>query len=201
LTGPLGAGEARAVFLQAEHTFKEGEMLVPSERIERSILFIRGQKVMLDADLADLYGVATKVLNQAVKRNMDRFPGDFLFQLTAEEKAEVVTDCDHLAKLKFSPVLPYAFTEHGAIMAASVLNSPQAVEVSVFVVRAFVRLRELAGANREIMAKLEQLERRVVSHDKAIISLFDAIRQMMKSEEKGRKAIGFKVEEKGAAYA
>jgi len=176
-------------------------MLVPSERIERSILFIRGQKVMLDADLADLYGVATKVLNQAVKRNMDRFPGDFLFQLTAEEKAEVVTDCDHLAKLKFSPVLPYAFTEHGAIMAASVLNSPQAVEVSVFVVRAFVRLRELAGANREIMAKLEQLERRVVSHDKAIISLFDAIRQMMKSEEKGRKAIGFKVEEKGAAYA
>ena len=116
-------------------------MLVPSERIERSILFIRGQKVMLDADLADLYGVATKVLNQAVKRNMDRFPGDFLFQLTAEEKAEVVTDCDHLAKLKFSPVLPYAFTEHGAIMAASVLNSPQAVEVSVFVVRAFVRLR------------------------------------------------------------
>jgi hypothetical protein len=201
LTGPLGAGEARAVFLQAEHTFKEGEMLVPSERIERSILFIRGQKVMLDADLADLYGVATKVLNQAVKRNMDRFPGDFLFQLTAEEKAEVVTDCDHLAKLKFSPVLPYAFTEHGAIMAASVLNSPQAVEVSVFVVRAFVRLRELAGANREIMAKLEQLERRVVSHDKAIISLFDAIRQMMQPAEKGRKAIGFKVEEKGAAYA
>jgi len=200
LTGPLGAGKARAVFLQAEHTFMEGEMLVPSERIERSILFIRGQKVMLDADLADLYGVATKVLNQAVKRNMDRFPGGFLFQLTPEEKSEVVTNCDHLAKLKFSPVLPYAFTEHGAIMAASVLNSPRAVEVSVFVVRAFVRLRELAGSNREVMAKLDQLERRVVGHDKAIISLFDAIRQMMQPAEKGRKEIGFRVEEEGAAY-
>lgn len=175
-------------------------MLASSERIERTILLIRGQKVMLDADLAELYGVATKVLNQAAKRNRDRFPDDFMFQLTAEEKDEVVTNCDHLARLKFSPVLPYAFTEHGAIMAASVLNSPRAVEVSVFVVRAFVRLRELAGANREVMAKLEQLERRVVSHDKAIIGLFDAIRQMMQPEEKGRKEIGFRVEEGGEAY-
>ena len=175
-------------------------MLVPSKRIERSILFIRRQKVMLDADLADLYGVTTKRLNEQVRRNAERFPEDFLFQLSAEEKAEVVAKCDHHAKLKFSPVLPYAFTEHGAIMAASVLNSPQAAEVSVFVVRAFVRLRELAGTNREIMAKLEQLERRVVSHDKAIISLFDAIRQMMQPAEKGRKSIGFKVEEDGAAY-
>jgi len=175
-------------------------MLVPSERIERSILFLRGQKVMLDADLADLYGVTTKRLNEQARRNAERFPKDFLFQLTPEEKTEVVAKCDHLAKLKFSPVPPYAFTEHGAIMAASVLNSPRAVEVSVYVVRAFVRLREFAGTNKEIMAKLDQLERRVVSHDKAIISLFDAIRQMMKPAEKERKPIGFKVEENDAAY-
>ena len=179
---------------------KPDPLILASERIKRSILFIRGQKVMLDADLADLYGVTTKRLNEQVRRNAERFPEDFLFQLSAEEKAEVVAKCDHLAKLKFSPVLPCAFTEHGAIMAASVLNSPRAVEVSVYVVRAFVRLRELAGANREIMAKLEQLERRVVSHDKAIISLFDAFRQMMQPAEKRRKEIGFKVEEEGAAY-
>ena len=112
----------------------------------------------------------------------------------------MVAKCDHLAKLKFSPVLPYAFTEHGAIMAASVLNSPRAVEVSVYVVRAFFRLREFAGTNKEIMARLDQLERRVVSHDKAIIGLFDAIRQMMKPEEKGRKEIGFRVEEDEGVY-
>jgi hypothetical protein len=98
-------------------------MLVPIERVERSILFLRGQKAMLDADLAVLYGVTTKRLNEQVRRNAERFPEDFLFQLTPEEKAEVVAKCDHLAKLKFSPVLPFAFTEHGAIMAASVLNS------------------------------------------------------------------------------
>jgi hypothetical protein len=113
------------------------------DRIEPLILEIRGQKVLLDNDLAALYGVATKVLNQAVKRNRDRFPPDFTFQLNANEKKEVVTNCDHLAKLRFSPRLPYAFTEHGTIMAATILNSPRAVEVRVFVVRAFVD--DLAG--------------------------------------------------------
>src|SRR3990167_1643754 len=96
--------------------------LVPVERIGRSILMIRGQKVMLDADLADLYKVPTKALNQAVKRNKERFPGDFMFQLTKDEKTEVVTNCDHLQRLRFSPTLPYAFTEHGTIMLANVLN-------------------------------------------------------------------------------
>lgn len=113
-----------------------------STSIERRILLIRGQKAMLDTDLAALYGVPTKVLNQAVKRNRHRFPADFMFRLTEDEKAEVVTICDHLQKLKFSPVLPYAFTEHGAIMLASVLNSKKAVRISVYVVRAFVKLRE-----------------------------------------------------------
>lgn len=114
----------------------------PIERIENRILIIRGQKVMIDADLAELYGVPTKALNQAVKRNSERFPVDFMYQLTTEEKAEVVTNCDHLARLKFSRSLPFTFTEHGAIQAANVLGSPQAVEMGIYVVRAFVRLRK-----------------------------------------------------------
>lgn len=154
-------------------------MLVPLERIENAIIVMRGQKVMLDSDLAELYGVETKALNQAVKRNRERFPEDFIFRLTGPEKTEVVTNCDHLARLKYSPTLPYAFTEHGAIMAASVLNSPRAVEVSVYVVRAFVRLRELAASNQEVMQKLTLIERRITGHDKAIAGLFDAIRQLM----------------------
>jgi len=109
---------------------------------------------MLDADLAALYGVATKVLNQAVKRNQKRFPSDFSFRLTETEKNEVVTNCDHLSRLRFSHVLPYAFTEHGAIMLSSVLNSERAMETSVQVVRAFVRLREILSSNRELAHRL-----------------------------------------------
>jgi hypothetical protein len=105
--------------------------IIPAARIERSILVIRGEKVMLDADLAVLYGVTTKRLNEQVKRNRDRFPKDFIFQLTKREKREVVANCDHLKRLKFSPGLPYAFTEHGAIMLATVLNSPIAVKASI----------------------------------------------------------------------
>jgi hypothetical protein len=126
-----------------------------------------------------LYGVATKALNQAVKRNRERFPADFLFPLNAQEKQEVVTNCDHLARLRFSPQLPYAFTEHGAIMAATVLNSPRAVEVSVFVVRAFVKLRQLVLSHKELAAKLAELERKVAGHDDSIRQLVAAIRQLM----------------------
>lgn len=104
-------------------------LVVPLEHIENHILTIRDQKVMIDADLAKLYGVPTKALNQAVKRNEERFPDDFMFRLTEAEKAEVVTSCDHLARLKYSSTLPFAFTEHGAIQAANVLASPQAVEM------------------------------------------------------------------------
>jgi hypothetical protein len=117
--------------------------------VESRVLSIRGEKVLLDSDLALIYGVATKALNQAVRRNIERFPPDFRFQLTRAERTEVVTACDHLRHLKFSPVLPWAFTEHGAVMAASVLNSPRAVAMSVFVVRVFVRLRRLAVAHAE----------------------------------------------------
>jgi hypothetical protein len=166
--------------------------LIAAESIEAKILLIRGLKVMLDADLAELYGVETKRLNEQVRRNSDRFPEDFMFRLTAEEKAEVVANCDHLAKLKYSPSLPYAFTEHGTIMAANVINSHRAVEISVHVVRAFVRLRDLVSTHKELSHKLDELERKVSSHDQAIAGLINAIRQLMSpAETKKKRAISF----------
>ena len=174
---------------------------MPVERIAQSILVIRGQKVMIDADLAELYGVATKRLNEQVKRNFERFPADFMFQLSQPEKDEVVANCDHLAKLKFAKALPYAFTEHGALMAASVLNTPRAVEVSVYVVRAFVALRELLTGNKELALKLAELESRIErkldSHDQAIAGLIDAMRELMRPPEPTKKPpIGFVTDER-----
>jgi len=170
--------------------------MIPGDQIEARILLIRGQKVMLDADLARLYGVSTKRLNEQVRRNKDRFPPDFLFKLTAEEKAEVVAKCDHLSRLKFSPVLPHAFTEHGAVMLASVLNSKIAVEASVEVVRAFVRLRHVLTAHKELAVKLAELETRIEAHDDDIVALFEAIRQLMEPPARPRKPIGFAAESK-----
>jgi hypothetical protein len=162
------------------------------EQIESRIFMIRGQKVMLDADLAELYGVETKRLNEQVRRNIERFPEDFMFRLTAAEKVEVVANCDHLAKLRFSPSLPYAFTEHGALMLGNVLKSERAVEVSLMVVRAFVHLRELVSGNKELAQKLNLLERRVGAHDKAIAELINAIRQLMSpSSTEKKRPIGF----------
>ena len=153
--------------------------LVKVGKIQQRILLIRGEKVIIDADLAEAYGVPTKALNQAIRRNADRFPPDFMFRLTKEEKQEVVTNCDHLENLKFSPVNPRAFTEHGAIMAASVLNSPKAIEVSVFVVRAFVQLREVLAGHKELARKISQLERKLGDHDDQILVLVEAIKQLM----------------------
>jgi len=171
--------------------------LVLLDAIEPRILMIRGQRVMIDADLAELYGVTTKALNQATKRNSARFPVDFVFQLSDSEKQEVVTNCDHLERIKFSRTLPYAFTEHGAIMAASVLNSPRAVEVSVFVVRAFIKLREFIASNKELAQQLQALERKVGSQDEAIRALVKAINQLMvpPAEPKKKGRIGFRMEE------
>lgn len=165
--------------------------VIPVERIEKMILALRGQKVILDADLAELYGVRTKVLNQAVKRNGERFPPDFVFQLTPDEKREVVTNCDHLRNLRFSPTLPYAFTEHGALMAASVLSTRRAVEVSVFVVRAFVQLRHTLASHRELARKVDELERRLKGHDEQIRALVTAIRRWMTPEPHPQRKIGF----------
>jgi len=168
------------------------ESIVPVELIENKILLIRGKKVMLDADLAAIYGVPTRVLNQAVKRNSSRFPSDFIFQLTAREKAKVITNCDHLARLKFSKALPYAFTEHGALMAASVLNSGKAVETSVFVIRAFVRLREMISSHKALAEKLDELENRLDGHDASITEIVKALQYLMQPDGPlKKKQIGF----------
>jgi hypothetical protein len=170
--------------------------LVPAERVERSILLVRGHKVILDADLAGLYGVETRRLNEQVKRNIDRFPADFMFQLTAEEfdvlKSQVATSSGNWGGTRKRP---FAFTEHGALMAASVLSSPRAVEVSILVVRAFVKLRGALAAHRQLATKLDELERRLSTHDRQFASLFDAIRRLMAPSGKAGRPIGFRREE------
>lgn len=165
------------------------QAFVTMASIETKILLIRGQKVMLDADLAELYGVQTKVLNQAVKRNIERFPSDFTFQLTAIEKTEVVTNCDHLAQLKYSPTLPYAFTEHGALMLGNVLKSARAIEVSLMVVRTFVQLRQMLSTNAELSRKLAAMEK---NYDIKFKAIFEAIHQLMTpADPKKKHPIGF----------
>ena len=166
---------------------------VQLENVQRTILSVRGQKVILDADLARLYGVTTKRLNEQVRRNRNRFPDDFMFRLTSEEKNEVVANCDHLSNLKFSPALPLAFTEHGAIMAASVLNTQQAIEASIFVVRVFVRLREILATHKRLARKLKELEARLGEHDEQIQVIFEAIHQLMTPPDTPPKKIGFQV--------
>ena len=177
--------------------------VIPLEKIEQRILTVRAQKVMLDSDLADLYGVTTKRLNEQVRRNRGRFPADFMFWLTKEEAA-VLRSQNATSKVgrggRRYP--PSVFTEHGAIMLASVLNTTRAVDVSVYVVRAFVRLRQVVAANKEVTAKLAELERRVSGHDEAIRSVVTAIRRLMGSppQPPRRRAIGFRVEEGRPVY-
>ncbi len=161
---------------------------IPSRDLNAFILTVRGHRVILDSDLAKLYEVTTKALNQAVKRNHQRFPQAFMFQLTVKEKEEVVTNCDHLARLKFSHVLPYALTEHGALMAANVLNSPRAILMSVEIVMAFVRLRQMALSVEELARRVNRLEER---YDEQFKTVFATIRQLMTQPESPRKQIGF----------
>jgi hypothetical protein len=165
-------------------------VVVPVERIERAILSIRGEKVMLDSDLAELYGVPTKVLNQAVKRNLNRFPPDFMFQLIAGEWESLRSQFVTLKRGEHRKYLPYAFTEHGALMLANVLNSERAAQTSVMVVRAFVRLRQMLASNAELARKLDAMEKK---YDRQFKVVFDAIRQLMSPPEPKRQEIGFHV--------
>lgn len=168
------------------------QMVPTTERVENYILLIRSQKVILDADLAELYGVTTKRLNEQVKRNQDRFPVDFMFKLTDDEKQQVVAICDHLKNLKFSRTNPNAFTEHGVLMAASVLNTPRAIEVSVLVVRTFVKLREILSTHTDLNHKLKELENKILSHDKTLQSLVISIRRLMNPPlTSNKRPIGF----------
>jgi hypothetical protein len=166
--------------------------LIKQEVIEERIFVIRGQRIMIDRDLADLYGVETKNLNRQVKRNIDRFPEEFMFQLTKEEKDELVTNWHRFKSLKHSASLPYAFTEHGVTMMASVLSSPQAIKMSILIIKVFVRLRNIIESHKEILSALKELEKRVAGHDKSIHSIVEAIRQLMATPEKPKYKIGFK---------
>ena len=189
--------------------------IVPIERIAESIRWIRGHKVLLDSDLALLYGVATKVLNQAVKRNRERFPDDFMFQLNADEtgflrsqfvtlkkerrtnRSQIVTSSE---KHRGKRYRPYAFTEQGIAMLSSVLKSDRAIKVNIAIMRAFVKLRQLLNANRELAKKFSELEQRVGKHDEDITAIMEAIRQLMAPPEKPRREIGFHVREKVPRY-
>ncbi len=174
----------------AKKTKTASKAVAPTEQITRSILVIRGEKVILDVDLASLYGVQTKDLNKAVKRNTDRFPKDFVFQLTKQEVAHLRFQFG-TSRWGGTRYLPNAFTEHGALMAASVLNSPRAVEISVYVVRAFVRLRELLASNQTLAKRLDQIEGKLSIHDQAITEILQAIRELMKPPETKKRPIGF----------
>jgi hypothetical protein len=169
-------------------------VLVPRERIEQTILVIRGHRVMLDTDLAKLYGVTTFNLNKAVKRNGDRFPEDFMFRLSAQETA-ALTFQSGISKPRGRGgrrSAPYAFTEQGVAMLSSVLRSKRAIQVNIAIMRAFVTLREFAVGHKALATKLEQLERKVGGHDGQIRSLFDAIRQLMEPPTSKSRRIGFK---------
>ena len=172
------------------------DSLVPVEMIEKKIYLIRGHKVMLDSDLAELYGVATKVLLQAVKRNLNRFPEDFMFLLKYQDVAALRSQIVTLKKGRgeHRKYLPYVFTEQGVAMLSSVLNSERAVQVNIAIMRAFVKLREMLSTNKELALKLAQLERKMEKHDEEIKLIFDAIRQLMKPPETKTKKIGFRRE-------
>jgi len=171
------------------------DLIVADERIASFILLIRDRKVMLDADLAELYGVTTKRLNEQVRRNIDRFPQDFMFQLNEKEMDDMRSQIATASKRNIR-YFPYAFTEHGVIMAAGVLNTKRAIEVSVYVVRVFIRLREMFAANKELALKLAELEHKVGEHDETISSLIAAIRQLMAVPAPSRREVGFKAVEK-----
>ena len=161
-------------------------------RLEGLILFLREERVLLDADLAEIYGVSTKALNQAVKRNAERFPTDFMFQLSDVEKQEVVTNCDHLSRLKYSKVRPYAFTEHGALMVANVLSSEEAVKMSLYVVRVFIKQRKLLTMQSDILKKLAQMDAKLLRHDEGLRDLYQKLMPLLEPEpEMEKRKIGF----------
>ena len=178
------------------------KVMVLTRRVETKIVIMRSRRVILDSDLAELYGVAVKRLNEQVKRNADRFPSDFVFQVNAKDLRSQFATSNAKAKSNGKPqkltrggrrYRPYAFTEHGAIMAATVLNSKRAVEMSIYVVRAFVRMREALATNQKIVAKLKELEQRVGDHDADIQEIVEAIHEMMKPPTAPGRKIGFEL--------
>jgi hypothetical protein len=171
-----------------ERSTKDARLLAV-ELIERKIYVLRGQKIMLDRDLAKLYGVDTRTLNQAVRRNIERFPDDFMITLSRDEIRNI-SQFVICSKIKHAKNV-YAFTEQGVAMLSGVLNSPRAVQVNIAIMRAFVELRETLNTNRKLAGKLRELESRIIAHDESIVSLFNAIRALMNEPDKQKKQIGF----------
>lgn len=176
------------------------KQIIRIEQIARSIHFVRGQKVMLDSDLASLYGVETKVLNQTVKRNRDRFPDDFMFQISMEEARSLRSQIVTLKRGEHLKYRPNVFTEQGVAMLSSVLRSKRAVQVNIAIMRAFVKLRETLETNRELARKFSELEKRVGRHDEEIGAIIEAIRQLIAPPGKPKREIGFHVREKAPRY-
>ena len=170
------------------------ELIITDEFIMSKILLIRNQKVMIDSDLASLYGVTTKRLNEQVKRNVKRFPNNFMFQLTETEKEYVVANCDHLKKLKFSSTLPYVFTEHGTMMLGNVLTSDRAIEFSIKIVEAFIKMREILIDNLTVKLDIEEIKKKLTNHDKNIELVFSYLDELMEKQDNKveRNKIGYK---------
>jgi len=168
------------------------EIIIPDEVIMNKIILIRGQKVMISNDLAELYSVTTKRLNEQVKRNIKRFPQHFMFQLNEQEKGKVVANCDHLQNIKYSPYLPYVFTEFGTIMLANILNCDRAIQVSLRIVEIYIKMRANILTNKDLMLKMEQLEKRVGSQDVRIVLVFKYLNKFVDVQEKPRKRVGYK---------
>ena len=171
--------------------------IIADEVIMSKIIIVRNQRVMVDSDMAELYGVSTKRLNEAVKRNSTRFPIDFMFQLTVHEKDDLVANCDHLKKLKFSPYLPFAFTEHGAVMLASVLNSGRAISVNIQIVRIFNKMREMMLLHKDLLLEIEKINSKLTDHDDKIALFFEYLKQFEQSKiqelkQQNRPKNGFK---------
>ncbi|HUU40122.1 MAG TPA: ORF6N domain-containing protein [Desulfatiglandales bacterium] len=174
--------------------------VVPIESIVSKIIFLRGEKALLDRDLAELYGVETKQLKRAVRRNIDRFPQDFMFELTKEEYGSLRYQFGTFKRGEHSKYLPMAFTEQGVAMLSSVLKSKRAIEVNIAIMRAFVHLRKVISSHDKLSRKLAELEQRLEGHDEKIEAIFEAIRQLMAPPEQKRKKIGFEVKESKASY-
>ncbi len=162
--------------------------LVPVEIIQQKIFLLRGERVMIDRHLAEIYSVETRILNQAVKRNMARFPREFMFQLTRQERDEVITICDDLIPLKYARTMPHAFTEHGVAMLSSVLNSERAIRVNIEIIKAFVSLRQMLAGHKKLKKKIEDMEAR---YDENFQIVFEAIKQLLEADEKPKRKIGF----------
>ncbi len=173
---------------------QQNNSIIPAERIQQCILLLRGEKAMLDRDLAELYGVETKRLNEAVKRNIERFPDDFMFKLDKREADQLVANCDRFESLKHAGSTPYAFTEQGIAMLSSVLRSPQAVAVNIAIMRTFVQLRRILADNAILRKKIESLEKK---YDEQFQQVFAVLKAMIAEDEKPKPQIGYHTEAKG----